>query len=193
MLGLNRRCRQVVIPNVFPLELLDEVRSTIEDSDKGIRTLSSQHRHSDRYQGDHMFVGWSEADRAREGDIQDECFARLIACPGMIQALHRCGAAAPAFQTCSVMSKPPSAPPLYWHQVRMRTRAALSPPASPEPRRVCPQDWGFWGHEITAAPPHKLFAFIYLCETSRENGCLRKCTACCSLSSTSVLTSRAFV
>ena len=105
--------------------------------------------------------------------IQDECFARLIACPGMIQALHRCGAAAPAFQTCSVMSKPPSAPPLYWHQVRMRTRAALSPPASPEPRRVCPQDWGFWGHEITAAPPHKLFAFIYLCDTSRENGCLR--------------------
>ena len=132
MLGLNRRrCRQVVIPNVFPLELLDEVRSTIEDSDKGIRTLSSQHRHSDRYQGDHMFVGWSEEDRAREGDIQDECFARLIACPGMIQALHRCGAAAPAFQTCSVMSKPPSAPPLYWHQVGTPPLSVPTPSLSP--------------------------------------------------------------
>ena len=56
------------------------------------------------------------------------------------------------------------------------------------------QDWGFWKHRITAVPPHcpalvtplrstpnppgplqdpphKLFAMIYLCVTTRANGC----------------------
>jgi hypothetical protein len=78
-----------------------------------------------------MFVGWSPQDARRVGDIQDECFARLVACPGMLAALHRCGATAPAFQVCSVMSKPPDAPPLYWHQAR-QTRSVRGPARSSE-------------------------------------------------------------
>lgn len=104
----------VVIPQVLDCAILNEVRACIEDSRKGVGSISAEHRYNDRYQGDHMYVGWSDADREREGDIQDECFVKLITSHGMLNALARCGITAPTFQSCSVMSKPAGAPALYW-------------------------------------------------------------------------------
>jgi hypothetical protein len=50
-----------------------------------------------------------------------------------------------------VLSKPPGGPPLYWHN-----------------------DWSFWEDPVSAkAMPSQMFGMVYLCDTSRQNGCLR--------------------
>ena len=50
-----------------------------------------------------------------------------------------------------IISKPPSGPPLYWHQ-----------------------DWARWDDPISMAPwPQQIFLNWYLTDTTVENGCLR--------------------
>ncbi len=50
-----------------------------------------------------------------------------------------------------IISKPPSAPPLYWHQ-----------------------DWARWDDPMSLSPwPQQVFLNWYLTDTSVENGCLR--------------------
>lgn len=82
---------------------------------------------------------------------QDPAFPRLFAWPAALAALRALGFERPKFWSGFLLSKPPHAPPLYWHQ-----------------------DWWAWDDPVSArAVPPQLFLMYYLSDTSPENGCLR--------------------
>lgn len=77
--------------------------------------------------------------------------AKLVAWPASLAALDEVGCQDKKFWSGYVLSKPAGGPPLYWHN-----------------------DWSFWDDSVSADPmPQKLFGMVYLCDTTRENGCLR--------------------
>lgn len=143
-----------VVKGALPAKLIAELRSVIEDpsSNAGVGSISAEHAWNDRYQGDHLFIGFSESDMERDGATRHDVFARLIGAEGMASAFLSAGLPiVPFFWAGSVMSKPPGGPPLYWHH-----------------------DWAWFDHPLAQEPlGTQLFAMVYLTKTTPENGCLR--------------------
>ena len=78
-------------------------------------------------------------------------FAELIAYPRAMSALAELGFDHPKVWSGFVISKPPHAPPLFWHQ-----------------------DGVLWEHPISYTDqPQQYFMMYYLVDTNRHNGCLR--------------------
>ena len=78
-------------------------------------------------------------------------FAELIAYPRAMGVLADLGFDRPKVWSGFVISKPPHAPPLFWHQ-----------------------DGVLWDHPISYTDqPQQYFLMYYLVDTNRRNGCLR--------------------
>ena len=78
-------------------------------------------------------------------------FAELIVCPRAMAVLAELGFDHPKVWSGFVISKPPHAPPLFWHQ-----------------------DGVLWDHPISYTDqPQQYFLMYYLVDTNRRNGCLR--------------------
>lgn len=81
----------------------------------------------------------------------DPFFAELVAYQPALDALTALGYPEPRWSSGFVISKPPKAPPLFWHQ-----------------------DWWGWNDPISYTDiPQQLFLMYYLVDTSEYNGCLR--------------------
>ncbi len=78
-------------------------------------------------------------------------FAEFIAHPGLLSAFGRLGLEDVRFTSGYVISKPPNSPALFWHQ-----------------------DWWGWDDPISYTDRlAQVFVFLYLTDTTPENGCLR--------------------
>ena len=78
-------------------------------------------------------------------------FTQLITYPRALAVWTELGFDNPKVWSGFVISKPPHAPPLYWHQ-----------------------DGVMWGHPISFTDtPQQYFMMYYLVDTNRRNGCLR--------------------
>ena len=78
-------------------------------------------------------------------------FTEVITHPRALSALAELGFDHPKVWSGFVISKPPSGPPLYWHQ-----------------------DGVLWNHPISYTDrPQQYFLMYYLVDTTPENGCLR--------------------
>ncbi len=78
-------------------------------------------------------------------------FAEFIAHPGLLSAFDRLGLEDVRFTSGYVISKPPRGPALFWHQ-----------------------DWWGWDDPISYTDRlAQFFVFLYLTDTTPENGCLR--------------------
>ena len=102
-----------------------------------MRSLTPEHRWKDRYQGDHLFIGFSDADMEREAATRHDVYAKLVADPGMVEAFARAGLPPMRHWIGSVMSKPPKGPPLYWHHVRAPLDSALAALGRANPTPSC--------------------------------------------------------
>ncbi len=141
----------VVVKSALSKCLLAELREVIEQSPIGVTSISAEHRYNDRYQGDHLYIGFSDADMDRAGATRHDAYARLVSSPGLADALEGAGLRSVKYWTGSVMSKPPGGPPLYWHH-----------------------DWAFFDHPLSQqAAGCQIFAMVYLADTTPANGCLR--------------------
>jgi len=93
-----------------------------------------------RYQGSNIGIRY-----------QHPVFPRLFAWPKALEALHSLGFDQPKFWSGFLLSKPPHAPPLYWHQ-----------------------DWWAWDDPTSASEVSpQVFLMYYLTDTAPQNGCLR--------------------
>jgi len=127
----------VTVKNVLDGPLLDELRRV---TDGLLVQQSREDAERYKYQGSNIQVAY-----------QDPVFARLFALPRALQALQDLGFHSPRWWSSFLLSKPPHAPPLYWHQ-----------------------DWWAWDDPISASPvPAQVFLMYYLTDTSPTNGCLR--------------------
>lgn len=126
-----------VFEQVFDASLLDELRQV---TDSLLAAYSEADAQRYRYQGSNLSVAY-----------QHPVFPRLFAYPGSLECLKELGFDRPKWWGAFLLSKPPHAPPLYWHQ-----------------------DWWAWHDPVSASEiPAQLFLMVYLTDTSRENGCLR--------------------
>ena len=81
----------------------------------------------------------------------DTAFTELVADPRALRVFSNLGFEHPKFWSGFIISKPPYAPPLYWHQ-----------------------DSHLWGHPIGYTnQPQMYFLMYYLVDTNSEKGCLR--------------------
>lgn len=110
-------------------------------------------RHSPKwkYQGSDIHLSGHRHRSKRSPDLPaEEIVDRLIEYPQAAMAALgiddlRSGG------TFQIISKPPGAPPLYWHQ-----------------------DWARWDDPVSLSPwPQQVFLNWYLSDTTRDNGCLR--------------------
>ena len=126
-----------VFENVLDRALLDELTAVTEDL---LAHCSGEDAQRYRYQGSNISVSY-----------QHPVFPRLFAWPPSLEALKELGFDRPKWWSGFLLSKPPYAPPLYWHQ-----------------------DWWGWRDPVSADPtPAQLFLMVYLTDTRPENGCLR--------------------
>jgi hypothetical protein len=126
---------------IFP-EILTgyEVRALQETSNRLLAACAPGERERVRFQGSNIPIGFRE-----------KAFAGLIAHPRSLRAFAELGYDRPKFRSGYMLSKPPGAPPLYWHQ-----------------------DWAYWDDPVSAEPdPPQVFLMYYLTDTTPENGCLR--------------------
>ena len=127
----------VKIPEVLDQPMLDELRRV---TDALLDEQSQADRERYRYQGSNISIAF-----------QDPVFARLFTWPKALRALADMGFNKPKWWSGFLLSKPPHAPPLYWHQ-----------------------DWWAWDDPVSASPvPAQVFLMYYLTDTNRQNGCLR--------------------
>ena len=126
-----------IFKNILDSALLAELRQV---TDGLISKISTEDVERYKYQGTNVKV-----------DYQHPVFAKLFALPKALAALREVGFDQPKFWSAFMLSKPPHAPPLYWHQ-----------------------DWWAWEDPVSlrAAPP-QVFLMYYLTDTDRANGCLR--------------------
>lgn len=130
----NGYCR---FENVLDAPLLDELRQV---TDAMLDAYAPEEAHKYRYQGSNIGIAF-----------QHPVFPRLFTLPKALEALHTLGFPNPVFWSAFCLSKPPHAPPLYWHQ-----------------------DWWGWDEPISGLPtPAQIFLMYYLTDTTPENGCLR--------------------
>jgi len=126
-----------IVPEVLDQPLLEELRR-VTDALLEEQSLADRERY--RYQGSNISVNY-----------QHPVFARLFTWPKALQALADLGFTKPKWWSAFLLSKPPHAPPLYWHQ-----------------------DWWAWDDSISASPvPAQVFLMYYLTDTNPINGCLR--------------------
>lgn len=126
-----------VFENVLTPAMVAELKSV---TDALLDAVPAADREKFRYQGSNIAVA-----------LDNPVLAKLVTWPASLQALARLGFPVPKYWSGYIISKPPHAPPLYWHQ-----------------------DWAFWDDPISAEPePAQLFLMYYLVDTRRENGCLR--------------------
>ncbi|HLK55946.1 MAG TPA: phytanoyl-CoA dioxygenase family protein [Chthonomonadaceae bacterium] len=123
--------------NVLDRPMLDELTIVTE---RLLAEVSEADAERFRYQGSNISVAY-----------QDPVFPRLFAWPRALEALRELGFDHPKWWSAFLLSKPPHAPPLYWHQ-----------------------DWWGWQDPVSAeVVPQQLFLMYYLTDTRPENGCLR--------------------
>ena len=126
-----------VFKNILTPEMLDELRTVTGNL---LAEAGAGHHEQYRYQGSNISVAY-----------QHDVFARLFAWPAALAGLKQLGFDDPKWMSAYLLSKPPHAPPLYWHQ-----------------------DWWAWDEPCSSsATPPQLFLMYYLTDTTRENGCLR--------------------
>ena len=126
-----------VFPQVLDARLLEDLRRV---TDELLDRQTEEEKERFRYQGSNIGVAY-----------QDPVFARLFALPAALGALEAVGYSRPKWWSAFLLSKPPHAPPLYWHQ-----------------------DWWAWDDPVSASEtPPQVFLMYYLTDTSPENGCLR--------------------
>jgi hypothetical protein len=127
----------VRVNQVLDAGLLDDLRRV---TDGLLAQQSREDTEKYRYQGSNISVAY-----------QDPVFARLFALPAALDALRALGFESPKWWSAFLLSKPPHAPPLYWHQ-----------------------DWWAWDDPISASRvPAQVFLMVYLTDTNPSNGCLR--------------------
>ena len=126
-----------VIEDVLTNDFLDELR---QESDQMLHAV--EHPAHWNYQGSDLHVKGSEA----------SVINRLIHWQPARDALTALKLDDFSSQgSFIILSKPPGAPPLYWHQ-----------------------DWMDWNNPISTAPwPQYLFFSYYLVDTTVDNGCFR--------------------
>ncbi|MCA1596892.1 MAG: phytanoyl-CoA dioxygenase family protein [Chloroflexi bacterium] len=127
--------------SVFP-QVLD--REMVQDLTRATEALLAAYPAEDaakfRYQGSNIRLAF-----------QDPVFPRLFAWPKALAALSELGFDDPRWWSAFLLSKPPHAPPLYWHQ-----------------------DWWAWDDPVSQNDiPAQVFLMYYLTDTTPENGCLR--------------------
>ena len=126
-----------IVHDVLDQAMLDELRRV---TDGLLEQQSQADRVRYRYQGSNISVAY-----------QHPIFARLFSLPRALEALYGLGFTSPKWWSAFLLSKPPHAPPLYWHQ-----------------------DWWAWDDPISAGPvPAQVFLMYYLTDTNPYNGCLR--------------------
>ena len=126
-----------VFENVLDRAILDDLTVVTEEL---LAQCSEEDVQRFRYQGSNISVSY-----------QHPVFPRLFAWPRALGALKELGFDRPKWWSGFLLSKPPHAPPLYWHQ-----------------------DWWGWQDPVSAdESPAQLFLMYYLTDTRRENGCLR--------------------
>ena len=135
-----------VVDGLLPAGRLQRLRVW---SDEWLRR--TEHPARWKYQGSDIFVSGERNVAKRNPDLpRDALVDELIEHPAAIMAALgiadlRSGG---AFQ---IISKPPGAPALYWHQ-----------------------DWARWDDPISVSPwPQQVFLNWYLTDTTPRNGCLR--------------------
>ena len=130
----------------LPAGTVEELRTW---SDKWLR--ETEHPPHWKYQGSDVKISGIRNPARRLPDLpRDEAVDFLIEYPAAIMDALGIGdlKAGGAFQ---IISKPPNAPALYWHQ-----------------------DWARWDDPISMSPwPQQVFLNWYLTDTNVENGCLR--------------------
>lgn len=127
----------VKFDGVLETPMLDELRRV---TDGLLTQQTSEDAERYRYQGSNIAVSY-----------QHPVFARLFALPRALDALRSLGFTSPRWWSGFLLSKPPHAPPLYWHQ-----------------------DWWDWDDPISNSPaPAQVFLMVYLTDTTPHNGCLR--------------------
>jgi len=111
-----------------------------------------------RYQGSDFHIGserlkansdaWQHSPCTEHSPLVDE----IVDLPAAREACRAIGLEHQhADDITIILSKPPHAPPLYWHQDMMN-----------------------WNHPESASPwPTRIFLSYYMTDTTRENGCLR--------------------
>ena len=118
-------------------------------SDEWLRRV--KHSAKWKYQGSDIHIsGRRNVSKRNPGVPKDAVVDDLIEHPAKIMAALGIGdlRSGGAFQ---IISKPPGAPALYWHQ-----------------------DWARWDDPISMSPwPQQVFLNWYLTDTTSENGCLR--------------------
>ena len=123
--------------NVLDAPMLDELRQV---TDAMLDAYAPEAAHKYRYQGSNIGIAF-----------QHPVFPRLFTLPKALETLRALGFPNPVFWSAFCLSKPPHAPPLYWHQ-----------------------DWWGWDEPISGLPtPAQVFLMYYLTDTTPENGCLR--------------------
>jgi hypothetical protein len=126
-----------LFPQVLDRPMLEELRRV---TDALLDAYSPEEAHRFRYQGSNIGIAY-----------QHPVFPRLFTLPAALDALRLLGFPNPVFWSGFCLSKPPHAPPLYWHQ-----------------------DWWGWDDPISRLPtPAQVFLMYYLTDTTPENGCLR--------------------
>jgi hypothetical protein len=126
-----------VFENILDRPIVEEL---IQVTDGLLRDCSNEERELHRYQGSNIGIRF-----------QHRVFPRLFAWPKALEALRSLGFDKPKFWSAFLLSKPPHAPPLYWHQ-----------------------DWWAWDDPISSSEVSpQVFLMYYLTDTSPQNGCLR--------------------
>jgi hypothetical protein len=124
-------------PNILDRPMLEEL---IQVTEEMLAHYSREDSERYRYQGSNISLGY-----------QHSVFPRLFAWPPALAALRSLGFDQPRFWSAFLLSKPPHAPPLYWHQ-----------------------DWWAWHDPVSAGViPPQVFLMYYLTDTTLQNGCLR--------------------
>jgi hypothetical protein len=135
--GPLREDGYALFPGVLDQRLLDDLRKT---TDALLDAYPAPERERFRYQGSNIRI-----------DERDPVFGRLIACPKTFEVFRSIGFTDPRYWSGFILSKPPHAPSLYWHQ-----------------------DWWAWDSVCSRGKePQQVFAMFYLTDTRPENGCLR--------------------
>ena len=125
-----------VIEGVLEAGLLEDVRTV---SAEALGQASREHRSRNRSQGSLINIA----------DFPG--YAGLIGNPHARDVFEQLNFADPRFSSGYLISKPPSGPPLFWHQ-----------------------DWWGWDDPISyTGEIAQVFFMYYLTGTSPENGCLR--------------------
>ena len=126
-----------VFRNVLGVGMLRELTRVTDDL---LARQSVEEQERFRYQGSNIRL-----------DYQDPVLARLFSWSAALEALAVLGFREPKWWSAFLLSKPPHAPPLYWHQ-----------------------DWWAWDEPCSGeAIPPQVFLMYYLTDTRPENGCLR--------------------